>query len=253
MYRSWVTALAGFLLLAANTVAADVIRDTRDVSDFSRIDASGIGRIILTQGDETSLVIEGDEDELEKISTRVAGDTLYIERNSRSWFSFGRDPQITYFLNIEDIEALKMSGSIKAEAENLSSSDMEISLSGSGKVEIASLTSDSLRARVSGSGNLRLGSIATDAVDARVTGSGGIRIGGRAERQEIKISGSGDYLAQDLKGDVVIAAISGSGRARVWANEELDVKISGSGGLRYRGDPEISSRLSGSGKIRPVD
>ena len=234
-------------------VTAEIVREDRDVSGFEAVVATGSGIIELTQGQGESLVIEADDDVLERITTRVEDGVLHIGRTSGPWFGFGRSKPVVFRLGFETLNSLVLSGSIKAVAETLDAERLSIKVSGSGGLSIEQLQARELAATVSGSGSVKVISLEADEIDARISGSGSIDLGGQAPRQKVRISGSGHYLAANLEGDAVSARITGSGRAQVWANEELDVRISGSGGLRYRGEPKITEKLSGSGKIRRAD
>jgi len=63
--------------------SGDVIEETREISDFDRVSLDGIGEIILTQGDTTSLVVEAEDNLMQYIRTSVRGDELTIDIKSR--------------------------------------------------------------------------------------------------------------------------------------------------------------------------
>ncbi len=49
--------------------SGDVITESRDVSGFDSVSLTGIGRVIITQGDKESLTIEADDNLLEYITS----------------------------------------------------------------------------------------------------------------------------------------------------------------------------------------
>ncbi len=53
--------------------------ETRTVSSFDSIELRAFGDMNITQGDKTSLMIEGDQDTLQKIISRVEGNKLILE------------------------------------------------------------------------------------------------------------------------------------------------------------------------------
>ncbi|OGO16907.1 MAG: hypothetical protein A2Z14_01960 [Chloroflexi bacterium RBG_16_48_8] len=49
----------------------NIITEARDVGGFNRIELEGMGKVILTQGEEESLTIEADDNLMEYITTEV--------------------------------------------------------------------------------------------------------------------------------------------------------------------------------------
>ena len=58
------------------------------------------------------------------------------------------------------------------------------------------------------------------------------------------IEGPGLYQALDLKSRRACVSLKGLGRARVWAVDELKVKVRGLGRVDVRGTPEINQDIS---------
>src|SRR3990170_5909134 len=58
--------------------SGNVVTEERDVSDFHKIHLSGIGNLIITQGEEESLTIEADDNIMPLISADVSGERLTI-------------------------------------------------------------------------------------------------------------------------------------------------------------------------------
>jgi len=209
--------------------SGDVVSESRNVSDFNRVELRGSGNLIIDQTGEESLEIEADENLIGRIETRVIGDTLRIRVKDR-WlvWPFWSSNRIKYHLSVDELE--------------------RISISGSGSVKTKSLEADSLGLHISGSGEGDL-SVDVKRLDVSVSGSGEFILSGKAGKQKLTISGSGDYDAKELKSKTADITISGSGKGIVNATEELDIIISGSGDLQYLGRPSINQRISGSGDI----
>lgn len=209
-------------------------KEERKVSDFTEISISVPADVELRQGDECKLVLDGDEDVLEKIETKVRGDELVIKSNRR--FNFGWNEEITIYITVKNIEEINVAGSADVVAKtDISAKEIEFGISGSGKVHIPSLNATSIQASISGSGRVELGGNET------------------AEKLELGISGSGKFEAENLQVKEADIDISGSGKGYVHVTDMLEVDISGSGRVYYSGNPTINADISGSGKVRSAD
>jgi Putative auto-transporter adhesin, head GIN domain len=228
--------IAGILLIfsAQNPAVAtegsgNIVKQTRSVSGFEKIDINGSGRLYIQQGDNESLEIETDDNLLPLIKTYVRGGVLNIKPKFFSRLKPSRP--IIYRLSLKSLSLLRSSGSVDIFSDSLESSELEVVLSGSSDSEIDRLVSNTFNLTISGSGEITIKH-------------------GQINNQTISISGSGVFLNRDSKSDNVSVEVSGSGSAIVWVTDVLNIEISGSGNLSYYGRPKINSDISGSGIIR---
>lgn len=219
-------------------LSGNIVTEEREVSDFDQISLSGVGNLIITQGEEEGLTVEADENLMEIIITEVVNDKLEIKYKKQGLFGvFGFvnlfTDDINFRVSVKDLESINISGSGSAISDNIVTDDLSITISGSADIDM-NVEVDNLTTKTSGSGNLT--------------------ITGTADRQEVKISGSGKYYGQDLVSREADINTSGSARVEVDVSEKLDVSISGSGSVYYTGDASIGkSSISGSGKIEKRD
>lgn len=202
------------------------------VDDFSELTFGTSGVLYLSQGSETKVVVEADEDVLEKIEFDQRGDRLVIRnRNDRGWNRGWGRSELKVYVTMQTIEAITLSGSGPIIGENrLETEDLEVKLSGSGSMELEVASRD-----------LVIG----------ISGSGSIEMEGAGEDVSARISGSGKIRADDLEVKSLDARISGSGSIYMSVEDEIEASISGSGNVYYRGDPDrVINSSSGSGKIR---
>jgi len=224
--------ILSFVLSAAGQ--SDNKKEEREVSGFSEISISIAANVYLSQGDEEKLVLEGDEDALEKIETEVHGNTLKIKHDGM--FNFGSIKKVNVYLTAKQIDEISIAGSADLEARTkISSDEMDLNVSGSGQIEI--------------------GDLETGEIDASISGSGEIKLAGlKSVRElELSISGSGDLEAENLEIEEAEIAVSGSGSAKVHVSKDLEVDISGSGKVYYKGSPVVNADISGSGKVRTLN
>lgn len=206
--------------------SGNVITDTRDVSGFDRVNLSGIGDMVLEQGDSEQLEIEAEDNVIDHITTEVRDGTLYI--------GFDEDhiiptETIRFNLTMRDIHGLETSGVSNIQTEKINTDELEIDLSGTGNINIDDLSAERL--------------------DIGVSGAGNFTAEGKVDEQKIKLSGAGNYDGEDLESQNTEVTISGLGKVTVWATERLDVTISGTGNVDYYGNPEVTQQISGLGQL----
>ncbi|HCC71567.1 MAG TPA: hypothetical protein DEQ09_10525 [Bacteroidales bacterium] len=225
--KKFLSLILAVMLTAGFTYSQE--KENRDVADFTGVAFGVAGKLILEQGNNFRVTLEGDKDYLDKIETIIRGDRLVI-RHER-WYSFGINKKVTVYVIMPEIEDLTVSGSGMLIAEGaIRTDDLDINVSGSGNIELADLNAES--------------------VDCSISGSGSIELNGEAEEGEVSISGSGNYDGRDFKINSMDVSISGSGTCRALVNEDLEARISGSGDIYYDGSPRVDARVSGSGKVR---
>ncbi|OEK03626.1 hypothetical protein BFP97_19820 [Roseivirga sp. 4D4] len=227
------TLLATCLMLITLT-AFSQNRETRDVGDFDEVVMRLSGKVYIKQGDKNEVILEGDEDVLERVETDVRGGRLNIGEEGKSRWSWRRSrTRLNVYITVKELNGAFVSGSGDIIGQTV-------------------FKSDDFRVSVSGSGDIELELDAKD-VDSRISGSGNIELSGAAQYAKLNISGSGKYLAEEMKVDDYEISISGSGRGSINAQENLDVRISGSGSVYYRGRPSVNSSVAGSGRVRRIN
>jgi len=209
--------------------SGDLVTESREVSNFDRVDLSGAGEVRITQGASESLTVETDDNIMQYVSTQVRGGTLVIGLDTQGLQAVTAT-KLLFTLNLVNLEG--------------------VSISGSGSVLADAIDTDTLEVDVSGSGDLRIDSLTAGKTDVQISGSGEVELAGESPDQDVRISGSGKYHGKDLQGESVRANVSGSGNATVWVTGSLDASVSGSGSVDYYGDPPmVNSSESGSGTI----
>lgn len=207
--------------------SGNVITEERDVSDFDRLNLTGIGEVILTQGDLEELRIEAEDNLIPLLKTEVRNGTLHIGFTRRSVIP--TEP-VRFYLTMRDIRGLNTSGVSSLNAGKIETDRLEVAISGTGNMDIDELTAEQLTIHVSGAGNFYAE--------------------GSADSQKVVLSGAGNYDGEDLESQEADITISGFGNVTVWATSRLDVSISGSGSVDYYGSPQIEQQISGLGEVR---
>ncbi|HEV7414118.1 MAG TPA: head GIN domain-containing protein [Casimicrobiaceae bacterium] len=242
--RYWEVALKNLLiavaavwttLAATGGYAADVLRETRAVTGFSRIEIDGQADITLRQGTTEGLILEATAQGLKQIQTEVRGRTLRISLVDQShwwqWMTGGsatRTPRIT--IDLIQIERIEAAGAVNILADSLKANDLRLDFAGACKLKIGDLQATKLL--LDGAGAIK------------------VEIAGKVAEQSIDLSGAGSYQAVDLISDSIALQVSGAGKAIVNARTLLKADISGAGLVEYAGNPRLEQEVSGIGKIR---
>ena len=231
---------AAALFAAATTPvsAAELAREARPLSGFSRIEIEGQADVTLKQGASEGVTIEAPAQLMPRIRTEIRDRTLIISpEGQRHWWDWvvgggaTRSPRITIdFTRLERIEA---AGAIKLTADTIKADDLRLDFAGACTLRVADL--QAARLRLDGSG----------AVKAELSGKVGT--------QFVDLSGAGSYQAAELVSDSAVLRVSGAGKAMVNVATKLKVEVSGAGKVEYVGDPKVEQEVSGVAKITRRD
>ena len=203
------------------------VTETRAVSDFNAVEFAFIGDLTITQGDEESLTITGDDNIVALIRTTVSDGVLRIDAGA---VNVGRPiVPLRYALTVKNLDSL--------------------SLSGLGNIEMPSLEGRDLALSLSGAGSLTIDNLAVTDLAVSLSGLGSANLSGEVNQQAVTVSGAGSYYAANLRSQAAAVQISGVGNAEVWAVETLSATISGAGNIEYTGNPQVVQQISGLGSI----
>jgi hypothetical protein len=209
------------------TGSGNVITESREVSGFDSVSHTGIGRVIIDQGDQESLTIEADDNILEYITSEVKSGNLVLSFNED--VRFESTSSITFNVGAKEI--------------------VELNSTGTGSIEIDELSTDNLNFSTSGTGSISIGSLTANDLAVNANGTGDIQLAGNVETQEINRVGTGDYDAPDLESKTAIVKATGTGSVVIWVLDSLDVEITGTSKVSYYGSPNVTQDISGTGSL----
>jgi hypothetical protein len=242
-----------------------VIKNERNVGDFTAISIISSADIVVMQGDNAAVMVETDENLQEKVTTQVSGGELEIGIKG----NISRVTKMTVYVTVGNLQRVSIGGSGDVESKGvIRGNDLEILINGSGDVEM-DLQMKSVVARINGSGDVELSGIQgnlelfvngsgdfeadgvrLDQCNITVNGSGDVKLNGSANNVTLKQSASGDINLFNLKANDVIADSHGSGEMVVTVSGKLQVSLYGSGDFTYYGDPtSVSTSAKGSGDV----
>jgi len=232
---------SAILLLIVSIVrqvgSGNVISEERPAETFKEIRLEGAKlNLFIQQGTTQNLTVEAEDNVIDRISTKVKGDTLTV--SYKKDFPFGLidvaflHKDVNVYVTLKDLDAVYLDGSGKVQTEG-------------------QLVLDSFKLEINGSADIVM-DVKSFELETAVVGSGNVTYKGSVNTQQLEVSGSCDYLAQDLESEFTRIEVSGTADVEVNTSLKLDVKISGSGQVRYRGDPKVTQEISGTGSVEEI-
>ena len=205
-----------------------VVTVTRTTSDYDGIGVGGSFDVILVQGKEGNITIEGEENIIPYIETEVKGNNLEIKFKKNT--NIRTTKRLTVTVPYTDIDKVSLGGSGNISNEGtIKATDLKISLGGSGNISLK---------------------VDSDEVKSSIGGSGNIKLNGSTNEFKCSIAGSGSIKAYELTADTLNATIAGSGSISTTVKTKIKANVVGSGSIYYKGNPKyVDSKTVGSGDI----
>ncbi|SNR16020.1 head GIN domain-containing protein [Tenacibaculum jejuense] len=205
-----------------------VITEERSVGDFDEVSVGGSFDVILIDGREGKVTIEGEENIIPYIITEVRGNTLKIKVQKNTNVRFNR--KLTVTVPFEDINGIALGGSGNVRSEKVVRGE-NVSLS------------------IGGSGNIKT-KVKASTLSTSIGGSGNIRVAGSSDHMKCSIAGSGNIKAYDVTTKTLKVSVAGSGDIEATVKDKIKGSVVGSGSVYYKGNPKyIDTNSVGSGDI----
>ncbi|MCK5846906.1 MAG: DUF2807 domain-containing protein [Bacteroidales bacterium] len=206
--------------------SGNVIKQTRELSTFNAIDAGNAFDIIITKGDNQSVVIEADDNLMEKIITSVKGNELKLSTKG----SINNSTKMKVHITMAELIGVDLSGAATLLSESrFDNDDMEIEQSGASSMELK------LRCK-----NL----------DIDISGAANIKLSGFTNNMEAECSGASNISAFNLEVENAVVDCSGASNAKLFITKSLSGEASGASNITYKGSPtKIDIRTSGASDV----
>ena len=195
---------------ATNTDVA-VTADEAAAKGFEAISVSGSFDVYYMQGEQTSVRLNGDKDDIAHVDIKCDGKTLSVSTKGDGIFGnssndvdiYVTSPKLSRiglagsgdFKSESDITTESMlidiAGSGDVNLKSLETGKCTISIAGSGDVSMDHIKTRTLTATIAGSGDIDLQDADIDEAECSTAGSGDIDIDGRVGKHETHIAGSG--------------------------------------------------------------
>ncbi len=157
--------------------------ETRNVSVFNKIEASGAINVEVFVQNGFSVEVQADDNLLANIKTEVSGDTLKIYSED----SISPKTRINVKISMPEIENLEVSGASSGIMSNVKADSLELKASGASKIKIDGTAKD-LEADASGASTIDAENLKVE--NAKVDASGASSAAVSASN-ELKVEASG--------------------------------------------------------------
>lgn len=182
-----------------------VVMQSRTIAEpFTGIKSSIFADILVTQGGQEDILLEGQQNILDQINTEVINGELRIELNR----CVNIAQAVKVHITIPDIESLELEGAGDLVAQNdFDLTDLYIGLTGTGSFELHGTTTF-LDIDMTGVGDVNGFDMISDMCDVRISGVGNVEVTVNDDL-DVTISGVGDVY---YKGNPMITTnITGTG------------------------------------------
>jgi hypothetical protein len=207
----------------------NVVKESRSVSSFSKIEMDDVINVFLTQAESESVIVESDKNIIPLISTNVKDDKLYI--TLKSGIKIEKVTKINVYVNIRNIDEIELNG-----VGNLKSTN---------KLELGNfkISSNSV-------GNTNL-DLSCDNLELQNNSVGNTTLTGKAENVNIISNSVGNVNASGLTAQILTIHNNSVGNAEVKADKEIYISQSGIGNITYKGNAVVRKLdKSGIGNVR---
>lgn len=214
---SIIVLLSGCMINIQDSITGNgnVVKQSRDVSEFNKIKVGSGIDVILTQGNKYTLEVEADENLQSWIRTEISGNELHIftDKNIR----FAKTKKV--YVTCQTLERIDIS----------SAGDV---------IGVTPFKTDKLDIEMSSAGDLKFEVYANE-IEISITSAGNANLKGKTNQLKADLSSAGDLNAFDLEAKTVDVSVSSAGNARVYVTEEASFRSSSAGDIDYRGEPKI--------------
>lgn len=217
--------LTAFFVFAVFAASAIVDKSKRNVSDFSGIKVSSGIDLYLTMGSTEEVVVEADDDIIDKIITEVEDGVLKIYVKDNIFWKWRSERKV--HVTVKELNKLHCSAGSDVESENtIESEELSVKASSGSDVKL----------------NVKTGKLFLD------TSSGSdAKISGTSEVFNLEASSGSDIHASELKTKVCHVSVSSGSDASIYVTDELVAKASSGGDIRYSGNPSKKDIKESSG------
>jgi hypothetical protein len=214
--------LAGCTMYASQSVvgSGQSVTAAKDLSGFSKIDASSAFQVDVSQADGYGVVISVDEKVVPYLDVTVQGDTLRIALKPGLTVTGATGPMVAK-VTMPKLTGLNLSGATRTNVGGFKSGDpMDVQVSGASQLN---------------------GSLEAGDVRFELSGASRVTLAGKGRKMALEASGASQGSLEQFAVTDAAVGLSGASRATVNVSGKLDVNVSGASTLHYTGSPTMGS------------
>lgn len=256
--------------------SSKVVKEKRNLSNFSAISFSGGWDAVIKQGKNFAVTIEANQESIDNLRMEVKNETLYVSSERKFQFSNlfqSRSSNIRkVHITMPELKEITASGGSDILPQNqFSTENMKIVMSGGSDLKSLSLDCQSLDCKMSGGsdasihlvkGNsvkinnsggsdLSLSGLSATLVDLQSSGGSDVKLEGATTNMKVNSSGGSDLSAFKLKARSCTVSVSGAADVDIYVTDSLTASISGSSDVRCKGNPQhVEKTMSRSSSLK---
>jgi hypothetical protein len=212
------------------SVSTASIQEKKNLTGVTRLQLDGVFNLTITQSDQESIEVVGDESMIKKMLIDQDGDLLTLSMEENLGDNFFSKKELRINLNLKDLKELKYDGVGNVKTKGI-------------------FKVGDVRLIGSGVGNLEL-ELDAQQIDADFDMVGNINLQGKANRAFFTNNGVGNLDAVNLIVKDMEINSSGIGNVEVHCTGDLSLVVDGIGKVSYSGNPRILKKeVSGIGKV----
>lgn len=184
----------GGILTMQDEGSSVLVTETRDVDPFKSVAVSGALNLELTVDPTASpaVAVTFDDNLIDRVVTRVSGDTLVLELDGTFNLTGSGDRLITVTMNT--LQSLESSGATDVEMSGTASS-YRLEVSGASDVDAVDLAATDVDVDISGASGVKLS--ANGVVGGSVSGASNLRVHGDPTSVQVDSSGASNVKIED--------------------------------------------------------
>jgi hypothetical protein len=212
----------------SKTGSGKIITETRTTAEFNAIKVSSSIDVDVQQGNESSIVVEADDNIIRFVETEVIAGKLTIKLKDLNNLRNATIKVHVITKSLNEIAA-SSSSSVKSNGQITSTNKIEIVASSSASIDLQ---------------------LDAPSVNIVASSSSEIDLAGRTRDLVAKASSSADINAQGLQAETANVSASSSSTVKVFASIKLDASASSSADVVYTGGAkDVKKAESSSGSI----
>jgi hypothetical protein len=228
-----------FLMTPAGLKCLDCSGDERNTNygqsnvtgSFNKISINEWIQATIVYGEESSVHLEGDSDELEEIETKIVDGTLkiYSHDNDYVWESFRDNVEIVITCN--DLKYVESNGASKIRLEGFTNLQR-------------------LKVELNGATDLHTDNMVVDNLDLEVNGAAKVVLNGSGRHLELESNGASNINAYEFYAEEVDLDISGAASCFIRASKKIKGKAAGVSKIRYKGRANLAVDVDGFASLK---
>lgn len=206
--------------------------EDRSVNKFKNVEVGGAAKVYVSQGDQSSVKVECDENLLSYIEVLQDDDKVTVRE--KPGYNLRPTSDIKIYVTSPTFHRINASGACDIIGQT-------------------KINSDDLKLHVSGAGDIQM-EVDAPLLSADISGSGNINLKGQTKDVDLELTGAGHAHCYELLAENAKIDISGAGSAEIYASVKLDAEVSGAGSVTYKGNASnVSQHVSGAGSVTKAD